>query len=115
MKATFGAIAVLGVFALPASAQQAQPDLSTLAQALDRCIASYAVRLTKTDMADEAIYKSAVEGCKPIELDLKTAVRRDIAAPQAEAAIQQWDAQARPNFMSLLQRIRTDRVARGGQ
>ncbi len=115
MKKKAIAIAILGLAAQSAFAQTAQPDASTLAPALDRCLATYAVRLTKTEMADEAIYLAANSECKQIETDLTTAVRRDVPAAQAEAALLQWKEQAKPNFMSLLQRIRSDRAARGGQ
>jgi hypothetical protein len=109
------AMGLFGAVAQPASAQTEQPSPAILAQALDRCMATYAVRLTKTGAADDAIFTSAVEGCKQIETDLKIVVRRDIAPAQAEAAIMQWGTQAKPNFMSLLQRIRADRAALGGQ
>ncbi|RDV05983.1 hypothetical protein DXH95_00565 [Sphingorhabdus pulchriflava] len=105
---------VLGSFQV-LNAQATQPDVPTLAQALDRCMATYAVKLTKTDATDEAIYTAATEGCKQIETDLVAAVRQDVPANQADAALQQWSAQAKPNFMSLLQRIRTDRAARLAQ
>ncbi len=114
-KITLVAVGILSMVAQVASAQSPQPDVPTLAQALDRCMATYAVRLTKTDAADEAIFASAVEGCKQIETALRTAVRRDADAAQADAAFKQWDEQAKPNFMSLLNRIRADRAARAGQ
>lgn len=103
---------ILSLIAQVASAQLPQTDVPTLAQALDRCMATYAVRLTRTDAADEAIFASAVEGCKQIDTELRTAVRRNVDAAQADAALKQWDEQAKPNFMSLLTRIRTDRAAR---
>ena len=115
MKKEIIAMAILGIAAQSAFAQPAHPDVSTLAQALDRCMTTYAVRLTKTEAADEAIYLAAVDGCKQIEVDLTTAVRRDVPATQGEAALAQWKEQAKPNFMSLLQRIRSDRAARGAQ
>lgn len=109
------ATTIIGMAAQSASGQSPEPDVSTLAQALDRCMTTYAVRFTKTELADEAIYIAAVEGCKQIEIDLTAAVKRDIPAAKGEAAITQWQEQAKPNFMTLLQRIRTDRAARGGQ
>ncbi|MBC2650681.1 hypothetical protein [Novosphingobium aerophilum] len=109
------AVAILGLVAGMASAQSPQADAPTLAQALDRCMATYAVRLTRTDAADESIYASAVEGCKPIETELRAIVRRDVPPAQADAAFRQWDEQAKPNFMALLKRIRADRAARSGQ
>ena len=115
MKKAIILIAMLGVATPSAFAQTAQADIPTLAQALDRCMATYAVRLTKTEMADEAIFLAAADGCKQIDADLTAAVRRDIPAAQGEAAIAQWNSAAKPNFMGLLARIRSDRAARGGQ
>ncbi len=115
MKKKIIAVVILGVVAQSALAQATQSDVSTLAQALDRCMTTYAVRLTKTETVDEAIYLAAVDGCKQIEVDLTTAVRRDVPATQGEAALTQWKEQSKPNFMSLLQRIRSDRAARGAQ
>jgi len=108
----------LGNFSMAApvaSAQSPQPVVPTLAQALDRCMASYAVRLTRTDATDETIFATAVEGCKPIETELRIAVRRDVDVAQADAAFKQWDEQAKPNFMSLLNRIRADRAEQIGK
>ena len=109
------AVAIVALVAGMANAQSPQADAPTLAQALDRCMATYAVRLTRTDAADEAIYASAIEGCRPIETELRTVVRRDVPPAEAEAALKQWDDQAKPNFMALLKRIRADRAARSGQ
>ena len=115
MAKAFIAIALLTAATPAVFAQAPSPDIPTLAQALDRCMATYAVRLTKTEMADEAIFLAATEGCKQIDADLMAVVRREIRSAQGEAAIAQWNAQAKPNFMKLLTRIRTDRAARSGQ
>jgi len=115
MKEKIIAMTILGVAAQSVFAQPTQPDVATLAQAFNRCMTTYAVRLTKTETADEAIYLAAVDGCKQIEVDLTAAIRRNIPAAQSEATLTQWKEQAKPNFMSLLRRIRSDRAARGGQ
>ncbi len=93
---------------------QSQSNPSILASALDRCMATYAVRLTRADASDEAIYAAATAGCKPIEDELTIVVRRDLPKAQAEAALQQWATQAKPNFLTLLARIRADRAAAAG-
>jgi hypothetical protein len=113
MNKIASAAAILALAVQPAFAQPTQSNVATLAQALDRCMATYAVRLTKTGMADEAIYRAAADGCKQIEADLTAAVRRDIPAAQGNAALAQWKEQAKPNFVALLQRIRADRAAQG--
>ena len=99
----------------PPAAPQPAPEASNvplLAQMLDRCMATYAVRLTKTDMADEAIFAEAGKGCAGIDLQLRAGVRSQLPAAEAEALIKQFDDTDRPNFMALLQRIRADRAAR---
>lgn len=95
----------------PQSAPEA-PNVPLLAKMLDRCMATYAVRLTKTDMADEAIFAEAVKGCAGIDQQLRAGVRDQLPAAEAEALFRQLDASLRPNFMAILQRIRADRAAR---
>lgn len=109
LKAFLGLLTAIA--AQPSTAQPTQPDASTLAQALDRCMATYAVRMTSTDASDDAIFAAATEGCKQIDTELTKTVRRDFPPAEAEAAIKQWSAQAKPNFMNLLSRIRADRAA----
>lgn len=109
LKALLGLLAAIA--AQPSTAQPTQPDASTLAQAFDRCMATYAVRMTRTDASDDAIFAAATEGCKQIDTELTKTVRRDFPPAEAEAAIKQWSAQAKPNFMNLLSRIRADRAA----
>jgi len=103
------------MLATPAAAQTAAPSVLLLAQALDRCMATHAVRLTRTDAADEAIYSEAQRGCQAIDADLRAAVRAQAPAAQADALFAQFDATARPNFMALLARIRSDRAARAAK
>jgi hypothetical protein len=98
----------------PAAPQPAPeaPNVPLLAQMLDRCMATYAVRLSKTDMADEAIFAEARKGCAGIDQQLRAGVRSQLPAAEAEALFKQFDDTDRPNFMALLQRIRADRAAR---
>lgn len=102
------------LLAAPAAAQPA-PSIPMLAQAHDRCMAGFAVRLTRTGAADEAILAEAVKGCAAIDGELRAAVRAQMPTAEADALIAQFDATAKPNFMALLQRIRADRAARAAQ
>jgi hypothetical protein len=104
--------AVAAVFAAPSAAQTAEPNAMLLAQALDRCMTTYAVRLTKTDAADGLIFSEAVAGCKRVKDQLGFAIAKEYKADQAKELTSMLDAQAKPNFMKLLQRIRTDRLSR---
>ncbi|OYQ31903.1 hypothetical protein CHU93_04080 [Sandarakinorhabdus cyanobacteriorum] len=97
----------------PPVAQEAPANVPFLAQMLDRCMATHAVRLSKTDMDDAAIYAEAGKGCAAIDQQLRAGVRSQMPPAEAEALIKQFDATDRPNFLVLLQRIRADRVARG--
>jgi hypothetical protein len=83
-----------------------------LAQAQDRCMTTYAVRLTRTSATDEAIYADARSGCGTLASQLHAAIAKEYPADQAAELLATLDAQARPNFMALLQRIRADRAAR---
>ena len=85
-----------------------------LAQANDRCMTTYAVRMTKTDVADDAIFAAAIEGCKELKAQLFGAIDKEYPADQANGLKSQLDAAEKPNFMKLLQKIRTDRQQRGG-
>lgn len=85
-----------------------------LAQANDRCMTTYAVRLTRTDATDEAIFASAVEGCAELKSQLYAALDKEYPAAQASELKGQLDAAARPNFLNLLQKIRNDRAQRAG-
>jgi hypothetical protein len=102
------------LLAVPAVAQPT-PSVPLLAQAFDRCMATYAVRLTRTLANDDAIYAEAIKGCQEIDGQLRTAVRAQMPAAEAEKLFAQFDASSRPEFMALLQRIRADRAARAAQ
>ncbi|MHA4838085.1 hypothetical protein [Sphingopyxis sp. MSC1_008] len=95
-------------------AQTAQANAMMLAQASDRCMTTYAVRMTKTDAADDAIFAAATEGCKDLKSQLFGAIDKEYPADQASGLKSQLDAAEKPNFMKLLQKIRTDRQQRGG-
>ncbi len=96
-----------------ALAQPPQANVMTIAQANDRCMTTYAVRMTKTDATDEVIFASATEGCKNLNEQLYAAIDREYPAAQANELKSQLGAQAKPNFMNLLQKIRSDRAKRG--
>lgn len=97
-----------------AYAQPAPANAMMLAQANDRCMTTYAVRMTKTDAADDAIFAAATEGCKKLKTQLFSAIDKEYPVDQASGLKSQLDAAAKPNFMTLLQKIRTDRLQRGG-
>jgi Na+-translocating ferredoxin:NAD+ oxidoreductase RnfC subunit len=109
------AISVLGLFAAqPAAASEAQPNVMILAQAQDRCMTTYAVRLTRTEAADEEIFAQANEGCRQLTDQLHAAIAREYPADQARELVAALQANARPNFLTMLQRIRADRQRRSG-
>jgi len=97
-----------------AHAQTAQANAMMLAQANDRCMTTYAVRMTKTDAADDAIFAAATEGCKDLKSQLFGAIDKEYPADQASDLKSQLDAAEKPNFVKLLQKIRADRLQRGG-
>ena len=99
----------------PAHAQQSAPSAMVVAQAADRCMTTYAVRLTKTSSTDDEIYKQASEGCASINQRVRQVFTEQFPAAQAAQALRQMDAQARPNFFSMLTRIRSDRARRAGE
>lgn len=98
----------------PATAQPSQPNVQMLAQAYDRCMATYAVRLTRTAAADAEIYSQAKQSCAELDGQLKAALSAQLQPAQAAEIIQSMDAQAEPNFMAMLAQIRSDRARRGG-
>ena len=97
-----------------ASAQQAQPSIQVLAQAIDMCMATYAVRLTRTAASDEEIYAQAAQSCQAVEDQLTTALKAQLAPAQAAEVLQAMEAQEKPNFMAMLTQIRSDRARQGG-
>lgn len=102
-------------FAGPAATQPAQPSAEILAQAYDRCMATFAVRLTKTAASDEEIYNQAMQSCATLGNELKTAIGRQFPSGEAGELLQAMDAQSKPNFLEMLARIRRDRAARAGE
>lgn len=109
----------LALFAIAAatisqSAEVAPPNAMMLGQAHDRCMVSYAVRLTKTSASDEVIYTEAVSGCRGLHEQLGAAIARDYAPEQAVQLTTRLEAQAKPNFLALLRRIRTNRLSKAG-
>lgn len=113
MGITAIAIGLSLAFASPtAAAQQAQPDAFTLAGALDRCMATHAVRLNHSDATDEVIYEQASRSCRPLRDRVTVAVRAQLRPEQAAEIVRWMDIQGRPNFMAMLTRIRSDRAGR---
>jgi len=98
-----------------ASGQATQSEAMTIAQALDRCMTTQAVRLTRTDATDDAIFLSASEACRDLETGLAAALRAERPHDEAEAIIVAMNEQAQPNFQTMLDRIRSDRAARAAQ
>ena len=92
----------------------AQPDVDLVAQAADRCMVTYAVRLTKTEATDEEIFAAATAGCKTLNDEFDAAVTATFPAEQAAEMKAASAAQAKPNFLQLLQRIRADRASKAG-
>lgn len=115
-KRIFIAVLVVCV-TLGAGTTQAQPapaNAMMLAQANDRCMTTYAVRMTKTEAADDAIFAAATEGCKELKAQLFGAIDKEYPADQASDLKSQLGAAEKPNFIKLLQKIRIDRLQRGG-
>ncbi len=110
MNVMVGAILMAGVQSV--APPQAQQNIQVTAQALDRCMATYAVRLTKTPASDDAIFAEATRSCAPLNEALTTALNTQLPPAQANAFIKQMDASARPNFMTMLARIRHDRASK---
>ena len=95
-----------------AFAQEVQANAQIIAQANDRCMATYAVRLTKTDATDEAIYAEAARSCQPLQDNLATALKAQLTPAQADDILKTLAEQAKPNFMAMLTQIRSDRATR---
>jgi hypothetical protein len=102
------------LLAQSAAAQQGQPNVQIVAQAVDRCMATYAVRLTKTAAEDEDIFAQASQGCLSLRGQLTAAINAQLPASQAGEILRTLEAQEKPNFMALLARIRSDRSQRAG-
>ena len=100
------------VAAHQATAQQPQQDVQTLAHAYDRCMATQAVRLTRTDATDADIFRQATQACLSLQGLLRAAISAQLPPAQAAEILGPMDAQAEPNFMAMLARIRSDRARR---
>lgn len=98
-----------------ADAAPTPPNPQLLAQALDRCMATYAVRLTRTATPDDAIYAQASQGCAALSGQLDTAIKAQLPARQAAEITERLHTSARPNFIAMLTKIRADRAAREGR
>ena len=107
-------LAVLWIAGQAAAPAEAQARVPILAQGVDRCMTTYAVRLTRTEAADEAIFAEAIQGCRELSGQLNAAITREYPEQQARELVATLEAHARPNFMTLLQRIRVDRQRRAG-
>lgn len=109
------ALSIVLCFAASASAQQPQPNIAILAQAVDRCMATHAVRMTHTAATDPEIYAQATQGCLSLSDQLRAAINAQLPPEQASEILASIDAQAEPNFMAMLARIRSDRARRAGR
>jgi len=94
------------------AAPAAAPDARELALAYDRCMATYAVRLTRTAATDEEIYAQATASCASLESRLSAAIKAQLPPARATEMLQAMAADAKPNFMDMLARIRSDRLQR---
>ena len=104
---------VLALGAHGASAQRPGADAPTLAQALDRCMAVQAVRLTKTDIGDDEMYARAAEACRGVKERLAEKVGEDYPAAEGAQALREVEAQSRPGFMGMVDKVRGVRAGRG--
>ena len=110
MWVTRSAVLLASLLTAPqAVAQEPQPDIRIIAQAYDRCMATYAVRSTRTAATDEEIFDLATQSCFALDGRLRAAINAQLSPAQAAEALQSMDAQAAPNFMAMLARIRSDR------
>lgn len=78
-------------------------------------MATYAVRLTRTPASDEAIYAEAAQGCLPLKTRLVDAIRAQVPPAEAAPVLASLETSAKPNFMAMLARIRSDRAKRESQ
>jgi hypothetical protein len=111
--ATAAAVLLLG--AQQAAAQDPQPNAMILAQALDRCMATQAVRLTRTAATDAEIFAQARQSCLSLNDQFRAAVNAQLPAADAAEMLRSIDQQAEPNFMAMLSQIRSDRARREGR
>jgi hypothetical protein len=107
------AIMLISLFAVQqATAQQPQPDFQIVAQAYDRCMATYAVRLTRTAATDEDIFLQARQSCLPLKERLRAAIRTQVPPEHVAEFLQAIDVDPELRFMAMLARIRSDRARR---
>ena len=114
MMKWLGTVLALLFAAQQAAAQEAQPDAMILAQALDRCMATQAVRLTRTAAPDAEIFAQARQSCLPLNERFRAAINAELPSADAAEMLRAIDEHAEPNFIALLARIRSDRAVRGG-
>ena len=86
-----------------------------IAQAQDRCMATYAVRLSKESQDDEAIYEAAKTNCADLDAKLQDAIDRELPAATAQEMKSRMAEQAKPSFLAMLAKIRADRSLRASQ
>jgi len=113
MRVTFVVSALAAALSVQAAAaEQSPPNIMFIAQALDRCMATYAVRLTKTAASDEEIYTVASKGCAPLDAKFAEGIMATVPPQQAAKFLQDADASKKPNFLNMLTKIRNDRAKR---
>jgi hypothetical protein len=110
--ATISSAIMIAAAIPPALAQQGQPDVVIVAQALDRCMATYAVRLTKTPASDDIIYAEAVKGCAPLNDKFVEGIKRTVPSRQATELLRDMETSKKPRFLNMLAQIRSDRAKR---
>ena len=100
---------------LVAASAQAQPHQLTAEQSAiiyDQCLARAAVRASRTDAADEAIYGLAREACAETRNGLLAGHENDAELQRVLSAI---DADKEASFPRLTQQIREQRRQREAQ
>jgi hypothetical protein len=95
--------------------QQGPANPQIVAQAYDRCMATHAVRLTRTSATDENIYTQASQSCLPLNDQLTAAIKAQLPPAQADEILRTLAANGKPNFLSMLARIRSDRARKSGE
>ena len=102
-------VAIALFLAAPAPAQSA-PQLSAGQAAIvyDQCLARAAVRASRTDAADDAVYGLAKQDCAATRASLLAGNEADKERIAALAAI---DADKQANFPALTRKIRERRKA----
>jgi hypothetical protein len=108
-----GLLATLCIAAsVPALGQQAKPSMMSIAQAQDRCMTTFAVRLSRETTDDEAIFERALNGCSELDAQLDEAISREVPAEKQQELRAMLAESRKPNFMAMLAKIRSDRAAR---